>query len=104
MKENELRNCPFCNAKPYYGGYPDIQIRCDQCRQSLVKASWYQGDLGTMEACWNRRVELNRDKLIEALETVSISLSSSRRGDNDLHNAGEVADYIIEAMQKNKGE
>lgn len=52
----KLRECPFCGEKPYYGGYPDTQIRCEQCKQSLVKANWYGGDLGTMEASWNKRI------------------------------------------------
>lgn len=49
--------------------------------------------------------ELNRDKLIEALESAPISLSQTRRaGSNGLRNAGDVADYIIEVRQENKGE
>lgn len=55
MPENKLLPCPFCASQPYYGGYPDIRIECLQCKQSIVKVSWYNGDLGTMEAAWNTR-------------------------------------------------
>lgn len=65
-----LKNCPFCDAKPIYETVPyegnshvfnDAVIRCPQCKQSIVKASWYGGDLGLTEACWNKR---HQDPLI----------------------------------------
>jgi len=66
-KEIKLRECPFCGSKPIYGGYPDVSIQCKQCRQSIVKASWYKGDMGTMEASWNTRAESRKLKMFDEL-------------------------------------
>jgi hypothetical protein len=50
-----LLPCPFCGNKPTIGGYPDVEIKCTRCLQAVVKANWYNGDMGTTEACWNTR-------------------------------------------------
>ena len=51
-----LKPCPFCGETPYSGGFPDYRIECLKCHQSIVKAAWFDGDLGTMEASWNTRI------------------------------------------------
>ena len=56
---SRIKPCPFCGTQPIYtgGGGHAAEIRCPQCRQAQVKSDWYGGDLGTMEASWNIRVE-----------------------------------------------
>jgi hypothetical protein len=54
---SRLKPCPFCGTAPVYesdGGF-NAEIKCPQCRQAIVKSIWYEGDLGTTEACWNKR-------------------------------------------------
>lgn len=53
---SRLKPCPFCGTEPGYGGFPDVTIQCNKCRQAMVKASWYDGDLGAMEAAWDKRI------------------------------------------------
>lgn len=67
-----LKLCPFCGSPPYYGGFPEIRIECQQCKQAIVKASWYGGDLGTMEASWNKRLPEDQSYrwLVETLEII----------------------------------
>lgn len=50
-----LKPCPFCGSDPHYGGFPDVRIECKKCKQAIVKAAWYDGNLGTTEAAWNTR-------------------------------------------------
>lgn len=72
MSENEkLLPCPFCGTQPIYGGYPDVQISCPQCRQSIVKAIWYGNDLGTTEAAWNTRKSPTKVSLEKCAEAVT---------------------------------
>lgn len=64
---NKLKSCPFCGTEPVYetdGGY-EATIRCPQCRQAQVKASWYGGDLGLTEACWNKRINYSNSKKLK---------------------------------------
>lgn len=70
----DLKNCPFCGAKPYYGGFPDVRIECQQCKQSMIKASWYEGDLGTMEASWQKRHESAKTPVRVDLERCAMAL------------------------------
>ena len=60
-----LKPCPFCGYQPHYKTETDpmpphaqrVWIKCTQCRQSQVCSDWYGGDLGTTEACWNKRFD-----------------------------------------------
>jgi len=55
QEAGELKDCPFCGCPPFYGGYPDVRIECRKCKQAIVKASWYDGNLGLVELSWNKR-------------------------------------------------
>lgn len=51
-----LKPCPFCGTEPEYKGHSyEMVISCPQCQQVKVSSSWYDGDLGLTEACWNTR-------------------------------------------------
>lgn len=61
----KLKPCPFCGCAPVYKTESDpmpphnmrVWIKCPQCRQSSVCTDWYDGDLGTTEAAWEKRYE-----------------------------------------------
>lgn len=56
-----LLSCPFCNSRVMWiGAFPDNRIECEQCSQAVVKAQWYDGDLGTAELAWNTRAPTSR--------------------------------------------
>ncbi len=58
-----LKPCPFCEAAPIYQAQFDpsppyssrVRLTCPQCRQSSVCSDWYDGNLGAVEAAWNKR-------------------------------------------------
>jgi len=53
---SDLKPCPFCGTQPEYTTEGQTAwIKCPQCHQSKICSNWYDGDLGLMEACWNKR-------------------------------------------------
>lgn len=66
-----------------------MQIRCEQCKQSLIKASWYRGDLGAMEASWNKRIAdiiiiQQTDRIKELEQTLEKLINLAISQDDDL--------------------
>lgn len=65
MTDNLLKPCPFCGTYPVYKTERDMLpphnsrawIKCPKCHQAQVCSDWYGGDLGTTEACWNKRFD-----------------------------------------------
>jgi len=39
-------------------------IKCPRCRQAQVCSDWYGGDLGTTEACWNKRFSDQPERIL----------------------------------------
>jgi len=76
---SKLKPCPFCGTEPFYGGYPgDVRIECQQCKQAVVSASWYGGDLGTMEASWQKRATVREVVHRKWGETIDWHLTDGR--------------------------
>ena len=74
---DKLLGCPFCGVSvehkternPQYPFNLCTWIKCTQCRQAQICSDWYNGDLGCMEAAWNRRVDHpNKQSLPKTLE------------------------------------
>lgn len=57
MTHTTLKDCPFCGSKPLYehDAAGRLWLRCSQCFVG-IDPQWYGGDLGTVEASWNKRV------------------------------------------------
>jgi hypothetical protein len=71
---SELKPCPFCGGSATHSS-GERKLYCTKCL-IRIEYYWYDNDIGTVEACWNTRVEnpvVNHDprvkELVEALES-----------------------------------
>lgn len=91
-----IKPCPFCGMLPYYEGYPDVRIECLQCKQAKVTAAMYSGDLGTMEASWNKR-QVDEKIMISKIEDEFEKVALTPWG-----RSGEYMDGLNIAVQMQK--